>query len=56
MVIVLDSLGVGALPDAEEYGDAGSNTLLNLAAAVGGIHLPNLERLGLGQVCPFRRP
>jgi len=53
MVIVLDSLGVGALPDAEEYGDAGSNTLLNLAAAVGGIHLPNLERLGLGHICPF---
>ena len=53
MVIVPDSLGVGALPDAEMYGDAGSNTLLNLAAAVGGVHLPNLERLGLGHVCPF---
>ncbi|MCL6584711.1 MAG: phosphopentomutase [bacterium] len=53
VVIVLDGLGVGALPDAAEYGDSGSNTLLNLAAAVGGIHLPNLERMGLGHVCPF---
>ncbi|MEW5801903.1 MAG: phosphopentomutase [bacterium] len=53
LVVVLDSLGVGALPDAEKYGDAGSNTLLNMAAAVGGIHLPTMERLGLARVCPF---
>lgn len=51
--MILDGFGVGALPDAAEYGDSGSNTLLNLAAAVGGIHLPNLERMGLGHICPF---
>jgi len=48
--IVLDGVGIGALPDAAEYGDAGTNTLANTAHAVGGIHLPNLERLGLGNV------
>ena len=53
IVIVLDSLGVGALPDAQEYGDADSNTLLHLSQAVGGIHLPCLEKIGLGEVCPF---
>ena len=50
IVIVLDGVGVGAAPDAAAYGDAGSNTLGNLARAVGGLELPNLERLGLGRV------
>jgi len=49
-VIVLDSLGVGALPDAAAYGDEGSNTLAHLAAAVGGLSLPHLEALGLGNI------
>src|SRR5829696_3692588 len=49
-VIVLDAVGAGALPDAAEYGDEGSNTLANVAAAVGGLDLPNLEALGLGNV------
>jgi phosphopentomutase len=48
ILIVLDSVGVGALPDAAEYGDEGSNTLGNIARAVGGLHLPHLETLGLG--------
>ena len=48
ILIVLDSVGVGALPDAAEYGDEGSNTLGNTARAVGGLHLPHLEVLGLG--------
>ncbi len=48
--IVLDGVGIGALPDAAEYGDAGTNTLANTAHAVGGLHLPNLERLGLGNI------
>jgi phosphopentomutase len=48
ILIVLDGLGVGALPDAERYGDAGSDTLGNMASAVGGLHLPTLESLGLG--------
>jgi len=49
-VIVLDAVGVGELPDAAEYGDAGSDTLGNVARAVGGLDLPNLEHLGLGNV------
>jgi phosphopentomutase len=49
-VIVLDGVGVGAAPDAPSYGDAGSDTLGNLARAVGGLDLPNLARLGLGRV------
>jgi phosphopentomutase len=49
-VIVLDAVGAGALPDAAEYGDEGSDTLGNVARAVGGLDLPNLEALGLGNV------
>ena len=52
-MIVLDAVGAGELPDAEEYGDAGSNTLGNVARAVGGLDLPNLEALGLGNVMPL---
>ena len=47
-MIVLDAVGAGELPDAAEYGDEGSNTLGNVAHAVGGLDLPNLEALGLG--------
>jgi phosphopentomutase len=49
-VIVLDAVGAGELPDAADYGDEGSNTLANVAKAVGGLDLPNLEALGLGNV------
>lgn len=49
-VIVLDGVGAGALPDADQFGDAGSDTLGNVARAVGGLDLPNLEALGLGNV------
>jgi phosphopentomutase len=49
-VIVLDAVGAGALPDAGDYGDEGSDTLGNVARAVGGLDLPNLEQLGLGNV------
>jgi phosphopentomutase len=52
-VIVLDAVGAGALPDADRYGDEGSNTLANVAKAVGGLDLPNLEALGLGNVEPL---
>jgi phosphopentomutase len=52
-VIVLDAVGAGELPDASEYGDEGSNTLGNVARAVGGLDLPNLEALGLGNVEPL---
>jgi len=50
IVIVLDSVGIGALEDAYLYGDEGSNTLVNTAKAVGGLHLPNLAKLGLGKL------
>jgi phosphopentomutase len=49
-VIVLDAVGAGELPDAAEYGDEGSNTLANVAQAVGGLDLPNLEHLGFGNI------
>ncbi len=49
-VIVIDALGVGAEPDAEQYGDAGANTLLHLAQAAGGLALPALGSLGLGNI------
>ncbi len=52
-VIVLDGLGVGELPDAAVYGDAGTNTLAHVADAVGGLALPNLEALGLGYIGDF---
>src|SRR5207237_8914950 len=52
-VIVLDAVGAGELPDAGTYGDEGSNTLGNVAKAVGGLDLPNMEALGLGNVAPL---
>src|SRR5437016_751907 len=52
-VIVLDAVGAGALPDAAAYGDEGSDTLGNVARAVGGLDLPNMEALGLGNVEPL---
>ena len=54
VTIVLDSGGVGALPDFTEYGDAaGANTLGNVARRVGGLALPSFERLGLGHLTPM---
>ena len=50
IIIVLDSMGVGELPDAAEYGDEGSNTLANTAKAVGGLSLPHMQELGLGNI------
>jgi phosphopentomutase len=56
ILIVLDSVGVGALPDAAEYGDQDpvSNTLAHTALAVGGLKLPHLQRLGLGNILPLQ--
>lgn len=50
ILFVLDSVGIGALPDAPSYGDEGANTLANLASAAGGLHLPHLGGLGLGNI------
>lgn len=54
IVLVVDGLGVGAMPDAAEYGDAGSNTLSHLADAVGGLSLPTMEALGLGHITDIK--
>jgi phosphopentomutase len=51
--VVLDACGVGALPDAAEYGDAGTNTLGHLAREAGGLDLPTLAQLGLGSITPL---
>jgi phosphopentomutase len=53
-VIVLDACGAGALPDAAEYGDAGTNTLGHLAEHLGGLHLATLGALGLGSALSLR--
>jgi len=52
-LIVLDGLGVGAAQDAAAYGDVGSDTLGNVARAVGGLHLPELQALGVGNIRPI---
>ena len=49
-LIVLDSVGIGEAPDAADYGDVGANTLAHLAAAVGGLNVPLLRSLGLGNI------
>lgn len=46
----MDSVGIGAAHDAEKYNDLGSDTMGNIAKTVGGLHLPNLEKLGLGNL------
>jgi phosphopentomutase len=54
ILLVVDGCGVGALPDAADYGDAEANTLVHLAESVGGLSLPNLEMLGLGHVAQIK--
>lgn len=53
LLMTLDGVGAGALPDAAEYGDEGANTLAHVAEAVGGLKLPNLGALGLGNILPL---
>lgn len=50
ILIVLDSVGIGEAPDAADYGDAGSATLQHIADSVGGLELPTLQKLGLGNI------
>ena len=52
-VIVIDACGAGELPDAADYGDAGTNTLGHVAEAAGGLELPVLQGLGLGDIMPL---
>uniref|UniRef100_A0A7C6EAS3 Phosphopentomutase n=1 Tax=candidate division WOR-3 bacterium TaxID=2052148 RepID=A0A7C6EAS3_UNCW3 len=54
IIIVLDGIGIGELPDASQYNDEGSNSLGNLAKKVGGLFLPNLASLGLGNIIELK--
>ncbi|HAX73075.1 MAG TPA: phosphopentomutase [Firmicutes bacterium] len=49
-LIIMDSVGAGALPDAAEYGDAGANTIHHIAKANNGLTMPNMEKLGYGNI------
>ncbi|RME32349.1 MAG: phosphopentomutase [Deltaproteobacteria bacterium] len=53
ILIVLDGVGIGGMPDAVDYGDADAATLQHVAEAAGGLELPNLDRLGLARVAPY---
>jgi phosphopentomutase len=53
ILVVLDGVGVGANPDARAYGDDGASSLEHCAQAVGGLELPNLGRIGLGNITPI---
>lgn len=53
IIIVLDSVGIGALPDAAEFGDEGVDTLGHIAEAANGLNLPNLQKMGLGNIVPI---
>ena len=50
ILLILDSVGIGAAPDAADYGDAGANTLIHIAEAVGGLRLNCLQKMGLGNI------
>jgi phosphopentomutase len=54
ILIVLDGLGVGELPDADKYKDEGSNTIANMAEAVGGLTIPNLQQMGIGNITSIK--
>ena len=61
-LIVIDSVGCGALPDAKEFGDEGANTIKHISEAANGIHLPTMESLGYGHLTdiqgvePIKKP
>ena len=52
-VIVIDSVGIGEMPDAEKFGDKGANTLVHTAREVGGLKVPVMNSLGLGDLAPI---
>ncbi len=53
ILVVLDSVGIGSAPDANHFNSAGSNTIFNISNQVAGLNMPNMERLGLGHICPI---
>jgi len=54
-VVVMDSLGVGAMPDSPEYGDVGVNTLGHISEAVDTFEIPNLQKLGMANITPLKQ-
>ena len=50
IIIVLDSVGIGEAPDTAAYDDVGSHTLGNIAQTIGGLHLPQMEAMGLANI------
>lgn len=54
-VVVMDSLGVGAMPDSEKFGDVGVNTLGHISESVETFMIPNLQRLGMANITPLRQ-
>ena len=53
ILLIIDSVGIGELPDADKFGDEGAATLQNIASEIGGLDLPNMEQLGLGKIEPI---
>lgn len=49
-IIVMDSVGIGEAPDAEVFGDQGSNTIGHIAEKMNGLNMPNMAKLGLGNI------
>ena len=54
-VVVMDSLGVGAMSDSPEYGDTGVNTLGHISEAVENLEIPNLQKLGMANITPLKQ-
>ena len=52
--IVIDSLGTGAMPDSEKFGDVGVDTLGHIAEHMKGFHIPNLQKLGIANLRPLK--
>jgi len=53
--IVIDSLGAGAMPDAEDYGDAGTDTLGHISQSMDEFHIPNLQKIGIANLHPLKQ-
>ena len=56
ILVVLDSVGIGELPDADIYGDVGSDTIANIAKNIKNFTLPNMEKLGFKYISTGRKP
>lgn len=54
-VIVMDSLGIGAMPDSERFGDIGVNTLGHISESVDSLQMPNLQKLGMANLTPLKQ-